>query len=421
MYEHKEEKAILVALNTKSNINEVEEHLNELEFLAETAGVKTLFKVIQNKNKIDPAFYIGKGKAEEISSLAQEYEIDVIIFDEELTPSQTKNLEKIINKKVIDRSGLILDIFASRAKTVEAKTQVELAQLEYLLPRLTRAWTHLSKQYGGIGTRGPGETQIETDRRLVKRRIITLKEKLEQIDKQREIRKQSRRDFFKASLVGYTNAGKSTLMNCLTNANVFAENKLFATLDPTTRLLELDKNVGILITDTVGFIRKLPVKLIASFRSTLQEIAYSDFILHVIDVANPNFNEQIEIVHQTLLDLKCDLTKEIKIFNKIDLLPIDKLQELLHLYPDDLFISALKGFNINKLKNVLLSKILNLYKRYEFKTSYENSRFISFLYNNAYVYEKIEKEDCVILKVFIDEKILNNIKLQDYESTYIGN
>jgi len=409
----KEEKAILVALDQDNNINHVEEHLNELEFLAETTGVKTLFKIIQKKNKIDPAFYIGKGKAEEISNLANEYDIDVIIFDEELSPSQAKNLEKIINKKIIDRSGLILDIFASRARTIEAKTQVELAQLEYLLPRLTRAWTHLSKQYGGIGTRGPGETQIETDRRLVKKRIILLREKLEQLDKQREIRKQTRKNFFNATLVGYTNAGKSTLMNTLTNANVFSENKLFATLDPTTRFLELDKNIGILITDTVGFIRKLPIKLVASFRSTLHEIALSDFILHVIDVSNSNFKEQIEIVENTLLDLKCDLQKQIKIFNKIDLLPKDSLQELMSSYPNELFISALKGFQVNALKEVLFKKILSFYSYKEFKVDYCDAKTLSFIYENAYVSERINAENYILLKTYIDSKILN--KMFNYE------
>ncbi|MGE5411543.1 MAG: GTPase HflX, partial [Clostridiales bacterium] len=298
------EKAILVALNTRELSKEtVEEHLDELEMLAFTAGAETIMKVIQDKDRTDSAYYLGKGKAEELAQLAEQNEIDILIFDDDLTPVQVRNLENLINKKILDRSGLILDIFATRAKTREAKTQVELAQLQYLLPRLTRAWTHLSKQYGGIGTKGPGETQIETDRRLIRTRISMLKGKLEKIESQRQTKSANRKNFIKASLVGYTNAGKSTLLNLLTDAGVLAENKLFATLDSTTRSIQIDNNQTVLLSDTVGFIRKLPHHLVASFKSTLNEVREADLILHVIDVSHPFFEEHMAVVDQTLKDL----------------------------------------------------------------------------------------------------------------------
>ncbi|MCW8961895.1 MAG: GTPase HflX, partial [Ignavibacteriaceae bacterium] len=274
------ERAMLIALQTR-NLNRelVEEHLAELEELSDTAGADSIFKIIQTKSSIDPAFYIGKGKAEELAQLVELNDIDLAIFDDDLTPVQVRNLEKLFNRKIIDRSGLILDIFALRAKTKEAKTQVELAQLEYLLPRLTRAWTHLSKQYGGIGTKGPGETQIETDRRMIRTRISHLKTKLKEIESQRQTQSKGRKDFVRISIAGYTNAGKSTLFNLLTKADVFAEDKLFATLDSTTRTVSFDTREKILISDTVGFIRKLPPHLVASFKSTLNEVRDSDIIL----------------------------------------------------------------------------------------------------------------------------------------------
>ena len=287
------EKAILAALDTKQTSREiVEEHLSELEELALTAGAETVMKLIQDRFSMDSAYYIGKGKAEELTYLVEQNDIDLVIFDDDLTPVQVRNLEKLIEKKIIDRSGLILDIFASRAKTNEAKTQVELAQLQYMLPRLTRAWTHLSKQYGGIGTKGPGETQIETDRRIIRNRISHLKEKLKKIEKQRKTQSQQRNEFIRITLVGYTNVGKSTMFNLLTNADVFAENKLFATLDSTTRMLDIGNKEKLLISDTVGFIRKLPPNLVASFKSTLNEVRDADIILHIIDLTHPYFEDQ---------------------------------------------------------------------------------------------------------------------------------
>ncbi len=350
------DKAILVAVKTRDISEErVEEHLQELEMLAETAGAETILKIIQDKSKIDSAYYIGKGKAEEIAELAELNEITIIIFDDDLNPTQVRNLEKLIDRKILDRSGLILDIFASHAKTSASKTQVELAQLQYLLPRLTRAWTHLSKQYGGIGTKGPGETQIETDRRIIRTRISKLKEKLVKIESQQKTKSLGREELFKATLVGYTNAGKSTLLNLLTEAGVYAENKLFATLDSTTRGYELSPKKKILITDTVGFIRKLPHHLVASFKSTLNVVRDADLIIHVIDITNPYYEDHIRIVDETLESLDCKNKPHIKIFNKIDMLnDKNKIDFIKHTYPKSIIISAERGINISKLKNIFL-------------------------------------------------------------------
>jgi GTP-binding protein HflX len=349
------ERAILAALNTK-NLNKevVDEHLNELEELAITAGAETIFRITQEKYSADPAFYLGKGKAEEVAALAEENEIDLVIFDDDLSPVQVRNLENLIKKKIVDRSGLILDIFASRAKTKEAKTQVELAQLQYMLPRLTRAWTHLSKQFGGIGTKGPGETQIETDRRIIRTRIRLLKEKLEKIESVRVTQSNNRLDFIRISLVGYTNAGKSTLFNLLTNAGVFAEDKLFATLDSTTRSVEIGKNEKILISDTVGFIRKLPAHLVASFKSTLNEVRDADIILHIIDISHDFFEDHIKVVEETMKELQCGDKVQLMVFNKVDAVT-DKhrIAFVKNKYNDGVIISAARGINIIALKKKL--------------------------------------------------------------------
>ncbi len=330
------------------------DHLEELKLLCKTAGGEVVKVFLQDLKHPSPAYLVGKGKAEEIAQFVRENNISAIIFDEELTPTQVRNLENLANCKVLDRAAVILDIFASHARTREAKTQVELAQYEYFLPRLTRQWTHLSKQYGGIGTKGPGETQIETDRRIIKRKIITLHHKLKEIDTQRNTQRKHREKFFKVVLTGYTNAGKSTLLNLLTDANVLVEDKLFATLDSTTRLVRTKKGFEFLLSDTVGFIRKLPHNLIASFRSTLVEIVYADLILHIVDASHPNREEQIQVVEETLKEIKADKNKSILVFNKIDLLKDKSLLELLSIrYPDAVFISAERGINIG----VLIEKI----------------------------------------------------------------
>ena len=310
----------------------------------------------QERATPDGALYLGKGKVEELKRHCAALEIQLAIFDDELSPVQVRNLERELNIKILDRSSLILDIFASRARTSEAKTQIELAQLEYLLPRLTRAWTHLSKQHGGIGTKGPGETQIETDRRLVKTRISRLKEKLEGISRQHETRRGGRNDeLTRVALVGYTNAGKSSLLNTLSrDSNVFVENRLFATLDATTRAVDFAHGRQALVTDTVGFIRKLPPKLIASFRTTLAEVQEADILLHVVDIASSQFEEQIAVVGETLRELDSHLKPTIMVFNKLDLLEEDKkylISELRDRYPHAVFISAERGIGIEHLKH----------------------------------------------------------------------
>ena len=313
------EKAILIGLITPDTSPEqVYEYLDELAFLAETAGAKPIRNFTQRLKHPDTTTFLGKGKIEEVRIYAQEHCIELIIFDDDLSPSQIRNIQKIFEHcKIIDRSNLILDIFASRAQTAQARTQVELAQYEYLLPRLTGMWTHLERQKGGIGMRGPGETQIESDRRIIKDKIALLKKKLDKIDKQSFTRRKGRADMIRVALVGYTNAGKSTLMNKLAKSDIFAENKLFATLDTTVRKVVV-KNLPFLLSDTVGFIRKLPHQLVESFKSTLDEVRESDLLIHVVDISNPNFEDQIKIVNSTISEIGASDKPMLIIFNKID-------------------------------------------------------------------------------------------------------
>jgi len=380
------ERAILVAVNTKEIKREmVEEHLDELEELAITAGAETVIKIIQDKYSPDPAFYIGKGKAEELASLVEINDIDLVIFDDDLSAVQVRNLERLINRKIVDRSGLILDIFASRAKTKEAKTQVELAQLQYLLPRLTRAWTHFSKQYGGIGTKGPGETQIETDRRMIRNRISHLKEKLQKIESERKIQSSGRSEMIRISLVGYTNAGKSTLFNLLTKSDVFAEDKLFATLDSTTRVYNLNKQ-KLLLSDTVGFIRKLPPHLIASFKSTLDEVRNADIILHVVDFAHHYFADHVEVVEDTLADLGCKDKAQLKIFNKVDIVKDkNKIDYVRNRYEDSVVISAERGINISSLEKKLLEIIEKSFVQKTIELDLNESKLVAKIHSLAEV------------------------------------
>ena len=294
------EKAILVGvINHQQNEQEVDEYLNELAFLTETAGVVPLKKFTQKIGSPDPRTFIGSGKLSEIKNFAEENEVSLIIFDDELSPTQLRNLEREMKIRILDRTNLILDIFAGRAKTAHAKTQVELAQYQYLLPRLTRMWTHLERQRGGIGLRGPGETEIETDRRVIREKISKLSEQLKKIDKQMATQRKKRGKLVRVALVGYTNVGKSTLMNLISKSDLFAENKLFATLDTTVRKVIID-NLPFLLSDTVGFIRKLPHDLVESFKSTLDEVRESDLLLHVVDISHSNFEDQIKIVNETL-------------------------------------------------------------------------------------------------------------------------
>lgn len=395
----KPEKAVLVGVvHDRQTEAETFEYLEELEFLARTAGADTRKIFTQKLQKPDVKTFVGKGKLEEVKTFVEEEEIDMVIFDEELSPSQIRNIERSLNCKILDRSNLILDIFATRAKTAQAKTQVELAQTQYILPRLTNMWTHLSKQKGGIGMKGPGETEIETDRRIVRDKISLLKKKLAKLDKQNESQRKQRSKMIRVALVGYTNVGKSTLMNVISKSEVFAENKLFATLDTTVRKVVLG-NVPFLLSDTVGFIRKLPHNLIESFKSTLDEVREADVLLHVVDISHPNFQSHMDTVNKTLEEIGAGEIDKITIFNKIDALEIVKPRDPekfeddfeededpnAHKFtsrkPEDLaqtwiaaendpaiFISALSRSNIEEFRKSLYEKVKDLYlKRYPYE------------------------------------------------------
>ena len=375
----KEEKAVLVGLIQKEVTPEqVREYLDELSFLAETAGAIAVERFTQRLPHPDSRTFVGKGKLEEIKQYVASRDINVVIFDDELTGSQISNIEKEVKCRVIDRSDLILDIFASRARTAQAKVQVELAQYQYILPRLKGMWTHLERQGAGIGSRGPGETEIETDRRIVKDKIALLRGRLKEIDKQSTTQRKERGEFIRVALVGYTNVGKSTLMNVLSKSEVFAENKLFATLDTTTRKIVYE-NTPFLLSDTVGFIRKLPHHLVESFKSTLDEVREADILLHVVDVSHPLYEDQIGVVNHTLQELKAFDKPILTIFNKLDLyesvtfdewLEDDVKQELLLELKEKwdratnnncVFISALERKNIDALREIILTKVRELY------------------------------------------------------------
>lgn len=400
------ERCILVGVSTRLvGREETEEYLDELALLADTAGAEVVARLTQDRDRIDAATFIGKGKVEELRVMTEELKVVLIIFDDDLSPVQARNLERALECKVLDRSALILDIFASRAKTNEAKTQVELAQLEYHLPRLTRQWTHLSKQFGGIGTKGPGETQIETDRRMIRSRISHLKEKLERIAQQRTTQRQARTLHTRAALVGYTNAGKSTLLNLLSGSDVFVENRLFATLDPTTRIVPLSASIQILMTDTVGFIRKLPHHLIASFKSTLEEITEADLLLHVVDVSSKTFEEQISVVKETLEDLKAHEKPTLVVFNKIDkLTDRTMLQTLAAEHPQSVFISASRGINILGLKDAVSGMLEKEFIEENFTISQGNQKLISQLHSIGEVLERTYEDNHVVLKMRIKRK-----------------
>ncbi len=381
------EKCVFVSVCSVNNtLDEVNEYLDELQFLAETAGVEGEKRFIQNMERPNAKTYVGAGKLEEIKIYITENEIGLVIFDDELTPSQLRNIERELECRILDRTNLILDIFAQRAKTAYAKTQVELAQYQYLLPRLTRLWTHLERQRGGIGMRGPGESQIETDRRIILDKISRLKEQLKKIDKQMASQRGNRGNMVRISLVGYTNVGKSTLMNLLAKSDVFAENKLFATLDTTVRKVVIE-NVPFLLSDTVGFIRKLPTQLVESFKSTLDEVREADILMHVVDISHPNFEDHIRVVKQTLQDIGAGDKPVFMIFNKIDAykyVEADEfdigpkkqenisLQELKNswMYKENspaIFISAKQKLHIDKLRNDLYKMVAEIHSgRYPF-------------------------------------------------------
>jgi GTPase len=385
----KEERAILVGLVQKDQTDEqVQEYMDELSFLAETAGAVAMKRFTQKLQHPDSKTFVGKGKLEEIKTYITLKEIQVVIFDDELSGSQISNIEKILDTKVIDRSDLILDIFAARAKTAQAKLQVELAQYQYILPRLRGMWHHLERLGGGIGTRGPGETEIETDRRIVRDKISLLRRRLQEIDKQAFTQRKDRGEFIRVALVGYTNVGKSTLMNLLSKSDVFAENKLFATLDTTTRKVVFEAT-PFLLSDTVGFIRKLPHHLVESFKSTLDEVREADILLHVVDVSHPRYEEQLGVVNKTLQELQAFDKPILTIFNKIDryeaatfdpwLEPAVKgelMSELRERWEREtnghcVFISATERRNLDELRQTILDKVRELYKiRYPYKSEF---------------------------------------------------
>ncbi|MBN8783553.1 MAG: GTPase HflX [Sphingobacteriales bacterium SCN 48-20] len=385
----KEEKAVLVGMVQKDQTEpQLQEYLDELAFLAETAGAKAVKRFTQKLSHPDSRTFVGKGKLEEIREYITGKDINLVIFDDELTGAQINNIEKELNAKTIDRSDLILDIFARRAKTAQARAQVELAQYQYILPRLRGMWKHLERLGGGIGTRGPGETEIETDRRIVRDKISLLRKRLAEIDKQAQTQRKERGEFIRVALVGYTNVGKSTIMNLLSKRDVFAENKLFATLDTTTSKIVLD-TTPFLLSDTVGFIRKLPHHLVESFKSTLDEVREADILLHVVDISHAAYEDQLGVVNKTLQELKVHDKPVLTIFNKMDLyeartfdewLSDDTRREILEdlrerwnseTNGNAVFISAIERRNLDELRNTILTKVRELYRiRYPYKTDF---------------------------------------------------
>ena len=384
------ESAILVGINTQRDTFGVDDSLNELSLLATTAGAEVKDRVVQSLAKVNPATFIGKGKVQELAERVKNDNIDLVIFDDDLSPNQIRNLERLLSCKLLDRSALILDIFAQHARTATAKVQVELAQLEYLRTRLTRQWTHLSRQKGGIGTKGPGETQIETDRRLIGNRIATLKKKLTRIDQQRRTQRKKRSEMPRISLVGYTNAGKSTLMNALSGADVLAEDKLFATLDATTRITRLDSTHNVLMSDTVGFIRKLPHGLVESFKSTLDEVRESDILLHVVDVSHPKHEEHIDVVQRTLMEIGASGKPTILVLNKIDLLhDTDRLRDLRLQYPEAVLVSGYKSIGMEALRDRITLTLSSRYIYKEIAVPVTAARLIAKLHSLADVVSEL--------------------------------
>lgn len=404
MNEHKKERAILVGvIHNRQDRDLVEEYLDELALLADTAGAEVLKRITQEKDSIDAAYLIGKGKAESLAKEVANLNAELVIFDDDLSPAQTRNLEEICKTKIIDRSGLILDIFARRAKTREAKTQVELAQLQYLLPRLTRRWTHLSRQVGGvgIGLRGPGETQLEVDRRMIRKRIATLSSELKKINRQRAQRRSRRSDLFNVALLGYTNVGKSTLMNALTTSEVFVEDRLFATLDSTVRLLDHTGDQKILLVDTVGFVRKLPHHLVASFKSTLEETSEADLLIHVVDCSHPHFRDQMHVINGVMKELHIDDRPVITVFNKIDRLEDkSRLGEIQEEFEGSFLISAQRGLFIEDLRreiikfatehSITINIIVELSEQKLLASIYEWARVLNREYEDGYVRLQIQ-------------------------------
>ena len=407
------EKALLVgAIQQGMTEAIIHEHLDELELLADTAGAEVVGRITQRVSKINAATFIGKGKADELLSQAEELGVKLILFDDELSPGQIKNYHRMSEKvKVLDRSGLILDIFQKHARTKEARTQVDLAYMEYLLPRLTRQWTHLERQMGGIGTRaGMGETQIEIDRRLIRKRISKLKKELGRIEKERDIKSYRRRSEFRVSLVGYTNAGKSTLFKALTGSDVYIRNQLFATLDTTVRQWELDESHPILLSDTVGFIRKLPHNLVASFKGTLKEVLEADLILVMLDISSPQIEDHIQTIDEVLKEMGADQIPKIIILNEVDLISdgnmIEKRQRLI---PDSVTISAQQHLRLSELRSRILEKMEENFQTIDLEFPYDQGKTIAQAQEGVEVLNRKYEEDGVKLRIRGSRSRINQI------------
>ena len=408
-----QEKALLVGViqpgMTESLIHE---HLDELELLAETAGAKIAGRITQRVSKINPATFIGKGKAEELLNQAKELDVRLIVFDDELSPGQIKNYHKISeNVKVLDRSGLILDIFQKHAKTKEARTQVDLAYMEYLLPRLTRQWTHLERQMGGIGTRaGMGETQIEIDRRLIRTRISKLKKELIRIEKERDTQSYRRQSEFRVSLVGYTNAGKSTLFKALTGSDVYIQDQLFATLDTTVRQLQIDESHPILLSDTVGFIRKLPHNLVASFKSTLKEVLEADLILVMLDISSSQIEDHFQTIENVLKDMGAQEIPQILVLNKVDLISdgnmIEKRQRE---FPNSVTVSAQQHLRLSELRSRIIGKMEENFQTIDLEFSYDQGKTIAHAQEGVEVLKREYEENGVKLRIRGSQSRINQI------------